>query len=81
MLPALQPGQVVVATPWVRLRPGKVIIAINPGGREVIKRVKSVTGGGIVVEGDNPAASTDSRTFGPIDPRKVRGVVIYPYNL
>lgn len=79
MMPALRPGQVIIATPWVRLSPGKIMVAIV-GGREVIKRVKAVTGGGVIVEGDNPPASTDSRQFGPIDPRAVRGVVIWPYN-
>lgn len=79
MLPALRTGQIIIATPWVRLSPGKIIVAIVEG-REVIKRVKAVTGGGVIVEGDNPSASTDSRHFGPVDPRSVRGVVVWPYN-
>jgi nickel-type superoxide dismutase maturation protease len=79
MLPTLRPGQIVVATRWVRLRPGKIVIALTPR-REVVKRVKSVTARGMELIGDNPAASTDSRHFGPVDPRAIVGVVIYPRN-
>ena len=34
---------------------------------EIIKRITAIdAGGAIVLEGDNPAASTDSRQFGPV---------------
>lgn len=80
MLPALRPGQIVVATRWTRLLPGKVVIA-RMRDRDVIKRVKDVSAAGIIIEGDNPAASTDSRHFGPVDPRAILGVVIWPRTL
>jgi nickel-type superoxide dismutase maturation protease len=80
MLPTLKPGQIVFVTPWVRLLPGKVVMA-RVRNREVIKRVKSVSPEGITLKGDNPDQSTDSRYFGPIDPRTILGVVIWPRNL
>jgi len=50
----------------------------------VVKRVEQVAGGPvvgdvIVVRGDNPAASTDSRTFGPVPASSVQGRVLYRY--
>ncbi len=80
MLPALKPGAIVVATRWTRLTAGKVVVA-HVNNREVIKRVKEVSMKGIIIEGDNRLASTDSRHFGPIDPRSVLGVVIWPRKL
>lgn len=77
MLPTLRPGQLVIATRWVRLSPGSIVIA-PLGGREVIKRVKSVKAQGIELIGDNLEASTDSRVYGLVDPRSVIGVVIWP---
>jgi hypothetical protein len=46
----------------------------------MIKRVTGFEGGGVVVRGDNEAASTDSRHFGPVDHRAVSGRVIYRYH-
>lgn len=50
-------------------QPGEVVILRDPreAGRQIIKRVLAVTpNGGFDVRGDNPAESTDSRTFGPV---------------
>jgi type IV secretory pathway protease TraF len=77
MLPTLRPNQIVVSTRWTRLAPGKVVIA-QVGEREVIKRVEAVQAAGIVLIGDNPERSTDSRQYGPVDPRAILGIVIWP---
>lgn len=45
----------------------------------VVKRVVAVGAGGVTVAGDNPAASTDSRTYGPVPLADVRGRVVYRY--
>jgi hypothetical protein len=48
--------------------------------RLLIKRVRSVAPDARVdVRGDNEAASTDSRHFGPVPRRAVRGRVLYRY--
>jgi phage repressor protein C with HTH and peptisase S24 domain len=65
MLPTLAPGDLVV----VRL-PGRPV-----GVKRVVRRV----GHGWWVEGDNPAASTDSRTFGPVASDAVVGRVVLRY--
>ena len=45
----------------------------------MVKRVAAVDATGLTVLGDNPAASTDSRTFGTVDPSLVLGRAIYRY--
>jgi type IV secretory pathway protease TraF len=45
----------------------------------MIKRVVSVVGDEIRVLGDNADASTDSREFGPVRRRDVRGRALYRY--
>lgn len=64
------------------LRPGAVVVLADPRDRSrtVVKRVSCREGSTLVVEGDNPAASTDSRTFGPVDAREVQARVVYRYH-
>jgi nickel-type superoxide dismutase maturation protease len=80
MLPTLLPGDrllIVRAAP----RPGDVVVAPDPRepGRELIKRLRSVEGDSAVLRGDNPAASTDARTFGSVRTGDIawRGLVRY----
>jgi nickel-type superoxide dismutase maturation protease len=88
MVPALLPGDRVVVVgglgPVLRppIRVGAIVALIDPGDpdRIVIKRVVALEEGGVVVRGDNKAASTDSRHFGPVSPNALRGVVVYRYH-
>jgi type IV secretory pathway protease TraF len=48
-------------------------------GRLLVKRVRTVGEIGVVVHGDNAAASTDSRSWGPVAVSSVWGVVRYRY--
>jgi nickel-type superoxide dismutase maturation protease len=73
MSPTLLPGDrllVVRASP----RPGDVVLAADPRyrGRELIKRAVAVDRFGVHVHGDNPAFSTDTRTFGAVPHADVR---------
>ena len=82
MLPAFVPGDRLLVGPIGRLRPGDVVAVPDPRrpDRFLIKRVHSVAPGARVhVRGDNEAASTDSRHFGPVPRRAVRGRVLYRY--
>lgn len=80
MLPTLAPGDVVLTVPaWLRPpRPGDVVVVADPRrpDRRTIKRAVAWTGGGLVVHGDNPAASTDSRVYGPVPRRLVTATVL-----
>jgi nickel-type superoxide dismutase maturation protease len=81
MRPAFLPGDRVLVLRTRHLRPGDVVAVRDPRQRRrtMIKRVHSVVGDAITVLGDDAGASTDSRTFGPVHSRDVRGRAIYRY--
>jgi type IV secretory pathway protease TraF len=91
MAPALLPGDYVVATAGGRVEVGSVVVAEDPRtpGFEVIKRVvagpgdlagdRPLAGGQLWLLGDDPARSTDSRTFGPVRREDVSGIVRLRY--
>lgn len=85
MSPALQPGDRLLVeslTYAVRApRRGEVVLAPDPRAttRELIKRVAAVNAGEVELRGDHPAASTDSRAFGPIPAEALRWRVLGRY--
>ena len=81
MRPALEPGDRLVIVPARRLSTGQLVALADPRqpGRLVVKRVASASATGVTVLGDNAAASTDSRHYGPVAPGSVRGRAVYRY--
>jgi mitochondrial inner membrane protease subunit 1 len=81
MLPSLQPGDRLLLAPAWRLRPGEVVAVRDPRDRRrlLVKRVSAIRGSLVMVLGDNPGASTDSRAFGPVPRRSVAGRAVYRY--
>ena len=87
MRPTLHDGDYVHAlrlTSGVRrrlLRPDAIVVARRPDAPAitVIKRVAARDGAGLILLGDHPALSTDSRHFGPVDPSAVEAVVWLRY--
>ena len=82
MVPTLLPGDRVVAVRTLATRVGDVVAVADPrmASRLLVKRVVTVhADGGVEVAGDNPAASTDSRTFGRVSGGGVRGRVVWRY--
>ena len=81
MRPSLEPGDRLLLVRRRRYRAGAVVAVADPrDGRLLVKRVEAVTTDGrLVVAGDDPAASTDSRTFGPILRASVRGQAVHRY--
>jgi len=80
MEPTLQPGDWLLVDPTAYRRraprPGQLIVAPDPRQpeRELVKRVAAVDlDGRLLLAGDARDASTDSRTFGAVDPATVRG--------
>jgi nickel-type superoxide dismutase maturation protease len=73
MSPTLPRGSLVAVSPLRGDPPvGAVVIVRRPDGTEHLKRVaEKRTDGTFVVLGDNPAASTDSRQYGPIERRDI----------
>lgn len=86
MAPALQAGDwlLVDLAPYRSTIPrrGHIVMAYDPRDRRrtLVKRVESVSlHGDIELRGDNPNASTDSRTFGPLHHDALLGRVRWRY--
>jgi nickel-type superoxide dismutase maturation protease len=83
MLPALLPGDRLLLIPVRRIRAGDVVALPDPRqpDRLLVKRAAAIDKdtGTVTVLGDNATASTDSRTFGPVDRRRLLGRAVYRY--
>lgn len=85
MAPRLPSGALVIARPIdgrTLLRVGDVVVARRPDRPEltIIKRITAIdAAGAIVLTGDNPAASTDSRQFGAVAREQIVARVRWRY--
>jgi nickel-type superoxide dismutase maturation protease len=81
MVPALRPGDRLLVLRGRRTRVGDVVAVADPRlpSRILVKRVAGHGPGGVVLLGDNPSASTDSRVLGPVAPAAIRGRAVYRY--
>ena len=77
MSPCLTDGDTVLVCPAARAPVGSVVVSRHPFRTDVhlVKRVASVTEEGMHVVGDNPIASTDSRSLGAVPWVHLVGVV------
>ena len=77
MAPCLNAGDVVVVQKHKNIEPGDVIVLRHPfQSTHMIKRVHAIdVQGRYDVRGDNPAESTDSRSFGAVSSDLIVGVV------
>ena len=82
MAPHLLPGDRLLVSPLPPIRPGDVVALRDPRApfRILVKRVATIADARITVLGDNPTASTDSRTFGPVPAGLVLGRCIWRYH-
>ena len=88
MLPALRPGDWLIAWRTRRIRPGQVVLAWHPARADflLVKRaVRQVegdgeAGGGWWLESDNPAAgAVDSNSLGPVPEELIVARVLVRY--
>ena len=81
MLPTLRPGDRLLVARIGHAHEGDLVVVRDPRSpsRLVCKRVVSADARHIVVRGDNPDASTDSRAFGPVPVERVIGRVLRRY--
>jgi nickel-type superoxide dismutase maturation protease len=83
MRPDLEPGDRLLVVRRRRLRSGDLVALADPRQpeRTMVKRVAVVDPehATVTVLGDNRAASTDSRTFGPVPRELVLGRAVYRY--
>ena len=86
MEPTLRAGDFLIALGGLRPRIGSMVVVEHPE-RSDLELVKRVTGAQRLapdralywVAGDDAAASTDSRTFGPVESARVKGVIVARY--
>ena len=80
MDPTVPAGALVaVATRGRAPGPGDVVVARLSDGRELVKRVMAIGPDGYRLAGDNPLASTDSRTFGAVPATAITGRAFLAY--
>jgi signal peptidase I len=86
MAPVLRPGDWLVVTRRGRVRRGSVVVVAHPDRPlDLVKRVRGIPGDRVdgqvlgadeyLVVGDNDAASSDGRGFGPVPRRAIEGLV------
>jgi signal peptidase I len=96
MAPTLLDGDRLLVCPTRRLRVGALVVLPDPRKpeRTLVKRVAAVPDGStrvgelilqagpeeVIVLGDQPAASTDSRTLGPVPAHSIVGTPFYRYH-
>jgi signal peptidase I len=96
MTPALHAGDRLLVVRTRRLRVGDLVVLPDPRDpdRALVKRLAAEPGGRVscgdlvleagegevIVLGDNPAASTDSRDLGPLPVGSVVGKAVYRYH-
>ena len=85
MQPLLKAGDEVLVDPGAYRRSdpqvGEIVVARHPSRTDVrlIKRVAAVVNNRYVLKGDNPAESTDSRSFGPVSAQHILGKVTHRF--
>jgi signal peptidase I len=96
MLPTLLPGDRLLVVRPLHYEVGDLVVVPDPRGgqRVLVKRLAALPGmraeaGGLVLQagpdevvvlGDNPGASTDSRAVGPLRSDDLRGRCVYRYH-
>ncbi len=82
MLPSLAPGERLLIWRTPVLEEGDIVALHDPASKRrlLVKRVVRLEAERVEVEGDNSAASRDSRHFGPVPRRLVIGRAVYRYH-
>lgn len=79
MAPALEPGDYLVATPWLPVREGDVVVLEHPRrpGFWLVKRVETIEGDRArVLSDDREVTRADSRSFGAVPLSHLQRVVL-----
>jgi nickel-type superoxide dismutase maturation protease len=82
MRPVVQPGDRLLVGRWLRPRRGSLVVVRDPEypSTFLLKRVARVEpNGDLLVQGDNPNVSRDSRHFGLVTRQLVIGRAFFRY--
>lgn len=79
MAPTLNDGDLVIVDQRLsRIPPAGAIVAARPAGldgKAVVKRVSTVSADQLILLGDNPSESLDSRRLGPVRQEELLGSI------
>ena len=75
MTPTYQPGDLLLGWRWFKPHLDQVVV-VQTRERTIIKRIKRLDAKTVWLEGDNAAASTDSRSFGSVALQQIQAVII-----
>jgi nickel-type superoxide dismutase maturation protease len=79
MLPSLKNGDGILINTDEKVVVGDIVLAKHPFKKSVniLKRISEIDeNGNYFLVGDNPAESTDSRTFGALSPKHILGKAV-----
>ena len=77
MHPSLKQGQLALFSHSRDYKVGDVVM-VYYDGREIVKRIDKYENGSVYLVGDNNEHSTDSRDYGWLVDRHVRGKLLWP---
>jgi nickel-type superoxide dismutase maturation protease len=77
MSPTLKEGKLVIFSHARDYKKGDVVIAYYHG-KEIVKRIQGYEDGRVYLVGDNESHSTDSREYGWLVDRHIRGKLVWP---
>lgn len=79
MEPTIWPGDFVIVDKWYGgLIAGDIVVLKHPRKTlYIVKRIKSIKGKKIFVEGDNKEKSQDSRHFGAVEKKLIVGKMVF----
>lgn len=79
MAPTLRSGDIVLIDQNASVGINDLVLANHPyqSNTKIIKRISEIDAdGALILTGDNPSESTDSRTFGAISIKSIVGKVV-----
>lgn len=80
MLPTLTDGEFVLVDPRRKGSIGNLVLASHPRRDLLIVKRIGADGPPIWLASDNPSVGTDSRSFGPVSPSNIEGMVTLVLN-
>jgi len=81
MAPAYHSGDLVLIRKSRKVKRNNIVIAHRPDKEDllIIKRVITITNKGYWLQGDNSEFSDDSRIFGEVTKKLIKGIVMLRY--
>ena len=76
MSPTFESEDILIGLCWYKAPKIGDVVVVSVQGLDVIKRIASIEGHEIIILGDNPVQSTDSRQFGAINQNAIQARIL-----